>query len=85
LQEVVKAKTSVRGYGNSHQLRRKAVAVDVASGDAICARCGRLIVPGEPWDLDHSDDRTSYLGPSHRRCNRATAGRKKRRLFSRVW
>jgi hypothetical protein len=70
----------------SHQNRRKAVALDVANGGAICARCGKPIHPEALWDLDHSDDRTSYLGPSHRRCNRATAGRaRRRRLFSRVW
>jgi hypothetical protein len=40
------------------------------------------IDPGEPWDLDHSDDRRTYLGPSHARCNRATS---KPRPRSREW
>ena len=47
-----------------------------------CARCGGLIAAGEPWDLDHKDDRRGYLGPSHSACNRAT---QKPRRRSRVW
>jgi hypothetical protein len=38
-------------------------------------RCGRPILPGQPWDLDHSDDRVAYLGAAHRRCNRSAGGR----------
>jgi hypothetical protein len=74
--------TTARGYGHTDQLRRKAVARIVAAGQAVSARCGLAIEPGEPWDLDHTDDRRSYLGPSHVRCNRATA---KPRRQSREW
>ena len=34
-----------------------------------------LIAPGSPWDLDHTEDRTGYLGPAHRSCNRSAGGR----------
>jgi hypothetical protein len=51
----------------------------VAAGMVRCARCGELIVPGEPWDLGHDDgDRRFYTGPEHRACNRATSGRNER-------
>jgi len=53
---------------------RQIVQRDVAAGLAVCARCGLRIDPGERWDLGHDDfDRTIYLGPEHRACNRATA------------
>jgi hypothetical protein len=42
----------------------------VATGHAACTRCGRLIVPGSRWDLDHTEDRSGYLGPAHHSCNR---------------
>jgi hypothetical protein len=61
-------------YGGTHAATRRAVA-RYAVGSA-CVRCGGPILEGEPWDLDHSDDRTGYLGPAHRRCNRAAGGRK---------
>jgi hypothetical protein len=68
----------------------------VDAGQAFCARCGGYIAPGEPFDLDHTLDRTSYLGPSHRSCNRAEPNKRRRakvattelrpRLrWSRVW
>ena len=61
-----------RGYGVGHRQRRRVLAPIVAKGLVDCARCGEPIEPGEPWDLGHDDfDRSRYLGPEHRRCNRA--------------
>jgi hypothetical protein len=71
--------TTKRGYGNAHQRERARWAPIVAEGGASCARCGRPIMPGSRWDLGHHDrDRSIYAGPEHRRCNRATAGRRAR-------
>jgi hypothetical protein len=63
-----------RRYGRAHRLVRKKYASIVAAGEANCARCGKPILPGANWDLDHDDEdplQRRYLGPSHRRCNRA--------------
>lgn len=66
-------KTADRGYGGAHQKRRAAEALRVARGDVFCARCGGWISPVEPWDLGHHPvDRSAYVGPLHRRCNRDT-------------
>lgn len=48
-----------------------------AHGEVLtCGRCGQPIAPDEPFDLGHSDDRSTWNGPEHRsRCNRAAAGR----------
>jgi hypothetical protein len=65
-----------RQYGRRHREARAKVAPAVERGEVACARCGRWIVPGTPWDLGHADgDKTRYSGPEHRACNRATAGR----------
>ena len=56
-------------YGHAHRKLRARWAPRVARGDVPCARCGNLILPGEAWHLDHDDDRSSYLGPSHADCN----------------
>jgi hypothetical protein len=66
--------TSRRGYGSSHQAARRLEPL-VASGLAVCSRCGERIEAGAPFDLDHSDDRSSYLGPSHVSCNRGAHSR----------
>jgi hypothetical protein len=74
--------TNARGYGHVHQKMRLRYAELDAAGLAVCARCGLAIDPMEPWDLDHRDDRHGWLGPSHRRCNRATS---KPRPRTREW
>jgi hypothetical protein len=73
-------KTVERGYGANHKRLRRLWAPRVAAAYVACARVGRLIMPGEAWDLGHVDgDRSQYAGPEHRRCNRSTASRRPNR------
>ena len=66
--------TRARGYGGEHQALRKPIATLVASGNAVCWRCGRPILPWMQWDLGHDDfDRSIYRGLEHRHCNRSSA------------
>jgi len=58
-------------YGHKHQQTRARLLPYVELGMYMCARCRKRILPGQPWDLDHNETRTGYLGPSHRHCNRA--------------
>lgn len=62
--------TTSRGYGHRHQQERRRWEAIVKAGKATCTRCGHPIPPDAPWDLDHSDDRTRYLGVACRSCNR---------------
>jgi predicted TIM-barrel enzyme len=82
--------TNARGYGAVHQAVREQFKALVASGLAVCARCGGPFSPGAQFDLDHADDRGGYLGVSHSRCNRAAGARRgaavaSGRRVSRVW
>jgi hypothetical protein len=45
-------------------------------GGYPCQRCHQPIRAGELWELDHTDDRTGYLGASHRSCNRRAGAAK---------
>jgi hypothetical protein len=77
--QVSQGKTVARGYGAEHKRLRRRWAREVAEGEVRCSRCRGVIWADEPWDLDHTPDRTGYLGPSHRHCNRATATHRARR------
>jgi hypothetical protein len=64
--------TTRRGYGTRHQALRKKLKPRVEAGAVTCWRCSQRILPGQPWDLGHHDtNRTLYMGPEHRRCNRS--------------
>lgn len=69
-----------RGYDAEHDRLRARWKPRVERGGVHChaATClmpTRLILLGQPWDLDHNDDRTGYRGPAHALCNRAAGGR----------
>ena len=88
--------TGVRGYGAPHQMLRRSWTELVAGGVVRCARgagcfesevvggvrVGGLIRPWEPWDLWGTTTMIgrAIRGPEHRRCNRATASRRVRRV-----
>jgi hypothetical protein len=60
--------TCAPAYGAAHQKLR--AETKASAYGTPCARCGRPMQPGQAIDLDHTDDRTGYLGWSHRACNR---------------
>lgn len=64
-----------RGYDAGHDRLRAKWKPRVERCEVKCARCGQLILPLETWHLDHTDDRTGYLGPSHERCNTSAGGK----------
>jgi len=73
-----------RGYGVEHRRLRVRLQRLVDAGLALCARCGKPVLPGQSWDLGHDDhDRSRYNGIECVPCNRATAGRRVR--SSRRW
>lgn len=75
------AKTVARGYGYTHEKLRRALLAAFTPGQP-CARCGHPIHHTDDADLGHSDDRATYLGLEHTKCNRAAGGRhgRKRQL-----
>lgn len=72
-----------RGYGREHWRARAAVQRTVDQGAARCTRCGGAIRPGSAWDLDHTEDRSGYLGPAHAACNRSAGAVKGNRVRGR--
>lgn len=74
------AKTVARGYGGEHQAERKGWAPKVKAGVVQCGVCARLILPNQPWHLDHIipislGGRDGPKHPAHRACNIAKGGK----------
>jgi hypothetical protein len=69
-----------RGYGPEHQ-RERAALLPEAYGTQ-CIHCGEYMWPHQALDLDHNDDRTSYRGIVHARCNRSEGGKRRGRRIS---
>jgi hypothetical protein len=64
-----------RGYDAAHE-RARAYVKATLSGRPCARGCGHVFKRGEPFHLDHTDDRDGYLGPSCPRCNLSAAGKK---------
>jgi hypothetical protein len=88
-----KKSRAARGYREAHKAMRGRFAALVATGLAVCARCGKPIAPGAPFDLGHAPDHTGWTGPEHPKCNRVAGGsigaavtnQSRRPRRSRVW
>jgi hypothetical protein len=70
-----------RGYNAAHQRERARLTPLIDNGQGYCAQpiCLepiRWIEPGTLWDLGHDDTQTTWIGPTHRRCNRADGAHK---------
>jgi hypothetical protein len=73
-------------YGDRHRKIRASYVSFVASGKAVCWRCGKPIAPNAVWDLGHVDgDPVRYAGPEHARCNRGASSASGVRKTSRAW
>ena len=73
--EQARGSREARGYGYEHRFHRKQYLSFIEAGQVNCARCGELIQPGSAWALDHNEDRSGYLGPSHKFCNDSAGGK----------
>lgn len=59
-------------YGQDHRALRREWLPHVRAGIVACTRCGELIRPDDPFDLDH---RPHGSFPAHQACNRAAGAR----------
>ena len=77
--EAKRGSSSQRGYGSQHRNERQRWARRIATlGHIQCATCPTTIHDGDPWDLGHTTDRRSYIGPQCPPCNRSDGGRRGR-------
>ena len=63
-----------RGYGAAHQATR-AELLPLAYGTR-CPHCDEFMFPHHDLHLDHTEDRTGYVGIVHAYCNTSDAARR---------
>ena len=73
--ELRRGRRQARGYTAEHDRLRAKWKPKVERMEVDCARCHQRILPGQTWHLDHTEDRTGYLGPSHEACNTSAGGK----------
>jgi hypothetical protein len=78
-----RAAESGTNTGPHKTLRKRLLAQLARSPGQPCARCGLPMWPSQRLDLDHTDDRSGYLGLSHATCNRR-AGQAKTAAINRA-
>jgi hypothetical protein len=74
----IRLSTAERGYGVPHLRTCDYWRPFVRAGLVTCPYCGEIIRGA--FHLGHSDDRASYIGPTHPICNLREAGLKAARL-----
>lgn len=78
--EIKRGRRQARGYTSQHdrlreRWRPKVEACTVHCHATVCIESARLILPGQSWDLGHTEDRTGWTGPEHASCNRSAGGK----------
>lgn len=63
-----------RGYGRAHELTRAALLPDAYG--THCPHCDDYMWPHQELDLDHTEDRTGYVGIVHASCNRSEGAKR---------
>ncbi|HEV7651354.1 MAG TPA: hypothetical protein VGP26_24655 [Actinophytocola sp.] len=72
--------TVAKGYGREHVREREHWTRVIREQRGVRCHARTCVMPSrwirwddevkEPWDLGHTEDRTAWTGPEHRRCNR---------------
>jgi hypothetical protein len=68
----------------AHRAERKRWAAMLdEEGSLPCTRCQYPVTRDQLWHLDHSEDRSGYLGVAHARCNLQAGAAKSNRMVGR--
>lgn len=80
--EAARGSRQARGYDAAHDKERSRIS-RTGIENYRCARCGEQFDKGDPFQLGHTDDRRTWSGPEHIRCNTSAAGIASHAVFER--